>query len=86
MARHRSRPRAEWTNGPAKLTQALAIDRALHGANLFAPGGVIAIEDGPPVDPTHICTGPRIGLGQTPEPWLSMPWRYWLDSNPFVSR
>lgn len=86
MARHRNRPRRDWTSGPAKLTKALAIDRALHGANLFDPTGVLAIEDGPPVDPARVCTGPRIGLGKTPEPWLSMPWRYWLDGNPFVSR
>lgn len=86
MARRRSRPRPEWANGPAKLTQALAIDGALHGANLFDPDGVIFIEDGPPIDLEQICSGPRIGLGKTPEPWLSMPWRYWIDGNPFVSR
>ena len=79
-------PAPRLTSGPAKLTKALAIDRALHGANLFDPTGVLAIEDGPPIDPARICTGPRIGLGKTPEPWLSMPWRYWLDGNPFVSR
>jgi DNA-3-methyladenine glycosylase len=77
--------RPNWTNGPAKLTQALAIDRLLNGANLFAPGGVIWLEDMPPVDEKRIASGPRIGLGQTPEPWLSAPWRFWLKDNPFVS-
>ncbi len=86
MAQHRQRSRPEWTNGPAKLTQALAISRALHGANLFAPDGVIGIEDGSPVAATAVRTGPRIGLGKTPEPWLSIPWRYWVAGNPFVSR
>jgi DNA-3-methyladenine glycosylase len=86
IARHRERRRAEWTNGPAKLTQALAIDGSLHGANLFQPGGVIAIEKARPVPATSIRTGPRIGLGKTPEPWLSMPWRYWLAESPFVSK
>jgi len=31
-------------------------------------------------------TGPRIGLNTAPEPWLSLPWRFWEAGNPFVSR
>lgn len=87
LAQNRNgRAQAQWTNGPARLTQALAIDNSLNGANLCDPQGVIWIEDAPPVVPDQIMTGPRIGLGKTPEPWLSMPWRYWLQGNPFVSR
>ncbi len=82
----RSRPYAELTNGPAKLAQALAIDKNDNGANLCDPDGVIWIESAPDIDPHHLCTGPRIGLGQTPEPWLSAPWRYWVKDHPFVSR
>ena len=86
MAQNRfNRPRSQWTNGPAKLAQALAIDRLLNGANLFRPGGVIWIEDAPPITQEAIGVGPRVGLGKTPEPWLSMPWRYWIKGNPFVS-
>ncbi len=80
------RPYAQLTNGPAKLAQALAIDKSLNGANLCDPGGVIWLEYALVVAPEVIATGPRIGLGQTPEPWLSMPWRYWIRDNPFVSR
>lgn len=80
------RPYNELTNGPAKLAQALAIDQSCHGANLCDREGVIWIEAAPAVDPALIETGPRIGLGQTPEPWLSVPWRYWIKGNPFVSR
>lgn len=79
------RPRRQWTNGPAKLAQALAIDAALNGANLFQPGGVIWMEEALTALPAEICSGPRVGLGQTPEPWYSMPWRFWLCRNPFVS-
>jgi len=87
MAQHRrGRPRLEWTNGPAKLAQALAIDRSLNGANLCQPDGVIWLEDAPPIPAQKRCVGPRIGLGKTPEPWLSMPWRFWVRDNPFVSR
>ncbi|MCB0184699.1 MAG: DNA-3-methyladenine glycosylase [Caldilineaceae bacterium] len=74
------------TNGPAKLAQALAIDKSLNGTNLCQPDGVIWLETGMTVAPTAISTGPRIGLGQTPEPWLSIPWRYWLTNNSFVSK
>jgi DNA-3-methyladenine glycosylase len=80
------RPLPDLTNGPAKLTQAMAIDQSFNGANLCDPDGVIWIESAPDVNPAAICTGPRIGLGKTPEPWLSMPWRYWLKDNPFVSK
>lgn len=87
MARNRrGRPRPEWTNGPAKLAQALAIDKSLNGANLCQPDGVIWLEDAPPAPPQQIGVGPRIGLGKTPEPWYSMPWRYWLRGNPYVSK
>lgn len=76
----------ELTNGPAKLAQALAIDKSLNGANLCEADGVIWFEDVPAIDPAHISTGPRIGMGKTPEPWYSMPWRYWLTDNSFVSK
>lgn len=80
------RPRSEWTNGPAKLAQALAIDKKLNGANLFRPDGVIWIEDGPAIAPDVLGVGPRVGLGKTPEPWYSVPWRYWIEGNEFVSK
>ena len=79
------RPEPEWTNGPAKLTQALRIDNSFNGASLFAPNGVIWIEQAPAVAPEKICRGPRVGLGKTPEPWFSVPWRFWEGDNPFVS-
>lgn len=84
--RRNGRSHAELTNGPAKLAQALAIDKSLNGANLCVPDGVIWFEDAPAIDPAQICTGPRIGMGKTPEPWYSIPWRYWVAGNSFVSR
>ncbi len=86
MANRHGRSLRQLTNGPAKLAQALAIDQSLNGANLCAPHGVIWLEDGPGVPDAQIATGPRIGLGKTPEPWLSIPWRYWIRGNPYVSR
>jgi DNA-3-methyladenine glycosylase len=85
-ANRRGQPRHLWTNGPAKLTAALVIDKQLNGANLFSADGVIWIEDGTDVDSEMIASGPRVGLGKTPEPWFSIPWRYWIQDNPFVSK
>lgn len=87
MTAHRNgRSRSELTDGPAKLAQALAIDKSLKGVDLCRPDAPIWIEDAPAVSSDEIRTGPRIGLGKTPEPWRSKPWRYWLADNPFVSR
>jgi DNA-3-methyladenine glycosylase len=72
--------------GPAKLTQALRIDQALNGVDLCNRRGELWIEPGVPAPARSVKRGPRVGLGATPEPWLSKPWRYWLQDNPFVSR
>lgn len=80
------KPRLEWTNGPAKLAKALSIDGGLNGANLCAPDSVIWIEAALAIAKESICVGPRIGLGNVPEPWLSVPWRYWIKGNVFVSK
>ncbi|GJM39980.1 MAG: putative 3-methyladenine DNA glycosylase [Ardenticatenaceae bacterium] len=85
-SRRDGRPLKQLTNGPAKLTQAFAIDKSHNEANLCQPDGVIWIEDAPAVAPNQIVAGPRIGLGKTPEPWFSVPWRYWVAGNPFVSK
>ncbi len=76
----------EWTNGPAKLTRALAIDQNQDGENLCAPDSVIWCEGAPGLQPDALASGPRIGLGRISEPWLSIPWRYWIKENSFVSR
>ena len=86
MRQFRQRPDAELTNGPAKLAQALAIDKMLNGASLLDDAEAVWLEEGVAVGPEKIITGPRIGLGKTPEPWYSIPWRFWINDNPFVSR
>jgi len=68
--------RRNWTNGPAKLTQALAIDGALNGCDLTDPASPLCILPGTPPPAERITAGARVGLGATPEPWLSMPWRF----------
>lgn len=86
MALNRNnRPQLEWTNGPGKLSKAMEFNQSHNGQNLCRPDSVIWIENQPSIDPNLICCGPRVGLGKTPEPWLSMPWRYWIAQNSYVS-
>ncbi len=74
--RRAGRPQGEWCNGPGKICQALAIDGTLSGCSLFDETGELWIEEGEPVSDEKVKTGPRIGLGSTPEPWKSKPWRF----------
>lgn len=86
MGRNRNnQPQKNWTNGPGKLTKAMEINQSHNKQNLCRPDSVIWIEGNISVPVDQICCGPRIGLGKTPEPWKSMPWRYWIKNNPHVS-
>ncbi|HLF90035.1 MAG TPA: DNA-3-methyladenine glycosylase [Anaerolineales bacterium] len=77
MARRRgSRPRREWTNGPAKLTQALGIGSAQNALDLCAPDSSLFLEPGEPIPDERVTTTPRVGLYTVPEPWKSIPWRF----------
>jgi DNA-3-methyladenine glycosylase len=85
MRRHRSgKPDRELTNGPAKLCQALAIDKSFNGVDLCA-GEVLFIEEGRTVMPQEIGASPRIGI-RADELARSVPWRFYLQGNDFVSR
>jgi DNA-3-methyladenine glycosylase len=64
------------TLGPAKLTQALAIDGEFNGADLSDARSGLWIEAGQPLPDSAVLTGPRVGLYTVPEPWKSKPWRF----------
>ena len=66
-------------SGPARLTQALGIDRSLNGHRLSARPLWIAA--GPPVPPRRVAAGPRVGIR------VATDWklRFWIRDNPFVS-
>lgn len=85
-ARRIGRPLHEWTSGPGRLARALEVTQALNTADLTTPAAGLWIEAGEPVPDSAVRTGPRIGLGKTPEPWLSIPWRFWVTGNAYVSR
>ena len=85
MRRHRpGKPDRELTNGPAKLCQALAIDRSFNGADLCT-SQVLFIEEGRMVALEEIGTSSRIGI-KADELARSVPWRFHLQGNDFVSR
>jgi len=88
MARNRhGRDGVNLCSGPAKLTQALGITRALNGADLCARRGAeLWIEDAPPVPNADIAISPRVGLNNTPEPWKSILWRFYVWDSLFVSK
>lgn len=86
QARRKGRPQTEWTNGPAKICQALAIDGSLSGILLYQENGELWIEEGKPMADEKVKTSPRIGLGATPEPWKSLPWRFFVDPQDMKNR
>jgi DNA-3-methyladenine glycosylase len=65
-------------NGPAKLCQAFAIDRRFNGHDLCSPDARLFVEECEPVPESVVTRGPRVGLNRVPEPWHSVPWRFWV--------
>ena len=72
----KDQPPRLWTNGPAKVCQALAIDGEFNGTNVCDQDSLIYLESGFDVDPDLIISGSRVGLNAVPEPWMSIDWRF----------
>jgi DNA-3-methyladenine glycosylase len=72
-------PFTGWTDGPAKLCQALNVTGRLNGADLCDPSGELFIEAGEPIPEGQVSRGPRIGINNVPEPWKSKPWRFLVN-------
>ena len=82
--------------GPARLCQALGIDRALDGADVCVAASPLRVRAGagnparsavlarggdPPGTPRRITAGPRVGVSSATE----IPWRFWYEGDPTVS-
>jgi DNA-3-methyladenine glycosylase len=75
-------PPRDLARGPARLCQALGIDRALNGADFCDPASPVRLRTRiGPVAENAICTGPRVGVSAA----ATVPWRFWLDGEPSVS-
>jgi len=75
-ARREGQPPHLWTDGPAKICQALNIDQSFNQADLCAPDSQLFVERDTPVPEQNVTVGPRVGLNTVPEPWKSIPWRF----------
>jgi DNA-3-methyladenine glycosylase len=81
----RGRVDVELTSGPARLCQALGIDRRFDGVDLCAPGGSVFIEWDAAVGGVAVAAGPRIGV-RGDDAALTAPWRFCVRDNRYVSR
>jgi DNA-3-methyladenine glycosylase len=85
-ARRAGRKQAEWTSGPGRLCVALDVTKAHNTIDLTTPHAGLWIEPMADIPDARVLTSARIGMGKTPEPWFSMPWRWYVANNPYVSR
>ena len=69
------------TNGPAKLTQALSIKRALNGHDLTKKGKLYISRPTNPETFSVVITS-RIGI----KTGRNKPWRFFIQNSPFVSK
>jgi len=84
-ARRGDRPDVQLTSGPARLCQALDIDRRFDGADLCAPDALLFLEQDAPVPDEAVVTGPRVGV-RGDEVAVTVPWRFYIWDNQHVSR
>ena len=76
----RGLPDRDLARGPARLCQALGVDRSLDGVDVCDPGSPLRIRAaaGPR---GRILHGPRVGVSNA----ASLPWRFWIEGEPTVS-
>ena len=71
--------------GPARLCQALAVNRSQDGEDLLDPSSRLRLRAAAShervAEPSQIEAGPRVGVSQAAD----IPWRFWLAQDPTVS-
>jgi DNA-3-methyladenine glycosylase len=75
MEVRRRKKGAELTNGPAKLCQALSIDKSLNGWDLTR-SKELWVEDYKKIKAESIITTPRIGIDYAEKEHRDAPWRF----------
>ena len=81
--RPKARRDAQLTSGPARLSQAFAVDGSFDGADLCAAGGALFVEDRGRAVGT-IVDAPRVGVDYAGE-WALEPFRLYEAESPYVS-
>lgn len=89
MRRRRGRardPDARLCAGPARLCQAMAVDRTLESHDLTTGEGLWLAAPAEGASLPEFAEGERIGVDYATDGWADRPWRFWLASHPSVSR
>lgn len=73
-------PDSELTNGPGKLTKALAIDKSLNEQDMTIRGPLFVEDHGK--DDFEIWSSTRVGIREG----LDRLWRFYIKGNPYVSK
>ncbi len=74
------------TGGPARLTQALAIEKSSCNGVDLVEGEMVWVEQGAAIPDEQVACGPRIGIDYAAEHDRNAPWRLWVKGNQHVSR
>ncbi|MHB8618904.1 MAG: DNA-3-methyladenine glycosylase [Chloroflexota bacterium] len=70
--------------GPGVLCRELGLTRDHNGIDL-TDGGSLRIEAGEGVPEADVVAAPRVGVDYAGE-WAAKPWRFYVNSSPWVSR
>ena len=79
LEKRRQKHGVDVTNGPAKLCQALSIDKGMNGHNLARLPLQLVMR--PALNDNDIVATERIGISQAKD----MPWRFYIKGNPYIS-
>jgi DNA-3-methyladenine glycosylase len=74
-------PPRDLARGPARLCQALGIDRTMDGADACDPSSALRIWKPAVPSSSAVETGPRVGIREAAD----VPWRFWLAGEATVS-
>ena len=85
MENLRGKNKHNLSNGPARLCQALAINKTFNCWNLLARD-ILWLEDYQSIPNTLIATGPRIGINYATLADQQALRRFWIKNNKHVSR
>ncbi len=80
IEKRRGKSGVDMTNGPAKLCQALGIDKAMNGHDLRE--GDLRLIPQEQLSASGIVQTTRVGISQGKD----VPWRFYIKDNPYVSK